>query len=139
VTGKLESVHVYPELLPLFLGRIHIAKVRLEKPDLVLEFSEDREETQEQKGPMSLEEQRTRIASVIASIRTVAPELVALVNEGRLSVAIDSKKVLSVSGLDARLALPPNGFDIAITGNFARWGAVSAGGRSCRPAGTASK
>jgi len=129
VTGKLESVHVYPELLPLFLGRIHIAKVRLEKPDLVLEFSEDREETQEQKGPMSLEEQRTRIASVIASIRTVAPELVALVNEGRLSVAIDNKKVLSVSGLDARLALPPNGFDIAITGNFARWGAVSAGGR----------
>ena len=44
VTGTLESVHIYPELLPLLLGRIHIAKVRLERPDLVLEFSESGED-----------------------------------------------------------------------------------------------
>lgn len=72
VTGKLASAHIYPELLPLLLGRIHIAKVRLEQPDLVLEFSENGEEKQEKKGPVSPEEQRKKIASVIAAIRTVA-------------------------------------------------------------------
>jgi len=72
VTGKLASAHIYPELLPLLLGRIHIAKVRLEQPDLVLDFSENGEEKQEKKGPVSPEEQRKKIASVIAAIRTVA-------------------------------------------------------------------
>jgi hypothetical protein len=129
VTGKLASVHIYPELLPLLLGRIHIAKVRLEQPDLVLEFSENSEDKQEKKGPVSPEEQREKIASVIAAIRTVAPELVAEVDEGRLAVNIDDKQVMFVSDLQARLALPPNGFDIAIAGRFAHWGPISAGGR----------
>ena len=38
VTGTMESVHIYPELLPLLRGRIHIAKVLLERPDLYKEF-----------------------------------------------------------------------------------------------------
>jgi hypothetical protein len=129
VTGKLESAHIYPELLPLLVGRIHIAKVRLERPDLVLEFSENSEDKREKKGPVSLEEQREKIASVISAIRTVAPELVAEVYEGRLAVNIDDKQVMFVSELEARLALPPKGFDISITGNFDHWGPASAGGR----------
>lgn len=57
------------------------------------------------------------------------PELVAEVDEGHLAVNIDDKQVMFVSDLQARLALPPNGFDIAIAGRFAHWGPVSAGGR----------
>jgi len=129
VTGTMESVHIYPELLPLLRGRIHIAKVLLERPDLVMEFSEHRERKQEKKGPVSPEEQRAKIASAIASIRSLAPELVAEVDEGRLAVTADNKQVMFVRDLQARLALPPNGFDIAITGNVDHWGTVSASGR----------
>jgi hypothetical protein len=129
VTGTVGSVHIYPELLPLFLGRIHIAKVRLERPDLVLELSEHREKKQKKKGPVSWTEQQTKIASVIISIRSFAPELVAEVDEGRLIVSIDNKQTMFVRDLQARLALPPKGFDIAVTGNVDHWGKVSASGR----------
>ena len=40
VTGTVGSAHIYPKFLPLLLGRIQIAKVRLEQPDIVLEFFE---------------------------------------------------------------------------------------------------
>ncbi len=129
MTGTVGSAHIYPELLPLLRGRIHIAKVLLEQPDLVLEFSEHREETQEKKRRVSPEEQRKKIASVIDKIRSFAPELVAEVDKGRLAVSIDDKQSPFVSDLQARLALPPNGFDIAITGNVEHWGTVSASGR----------
>ncbi len=129
LTGTLESVHIYPELLPLFHGRIHIAKVLLERPDFVMEFSEHREQRHEKRGPVSPEEQRAKITSAIASIRTLAPELIAEVDEGRLAVTVDNKQIMFVSDLQARLALPPNGFDIAITGNVDHWGAISANGR----------
>ncbi|HET7318284.1 MAG TPA: AsmA-like C-terminal domain-containing protein, partial [Nitrospirota bacterium] len=129
LTGTLESAHIYPELLPLLRGRIHIAKVLLERPDLVMEFSEHRERRQEKKRPVPPGEQRAKIASAIASIRSLAPELVAEVDEGRLAVTVDNKQVMFVRGLQARLALPPNGFDIAITGNVDHWGTISASGR----------
>ena len=129
VMGTLESVHIYPELLPLFRGRIHIAKVLLERPALVMEFSEHRERRQEKKEPVSPEEQRTKIASAIASIRSFAPELVFDVDEGSLAVDSDDKRIMSVRDLQARLSLPTNGFDIAITGNVDHWGMVSASGR----------
>ena len=129
VTGTMESVHIYPELLPLLRGRIYIAKILLERPDLVMEFSEHRERRQEKKGPVSPEEQRAKIASAIASIRSLAPDLVAEVDEGRLAVTVDNKQVMFVRDLQASLALPPNGFDIAITGNVDRWGTVSASGQ----------
>jgi hypothetical protein len=129
VVGTLESVHIYPELLPLFRGRIQIAKVLLERPNLVMDFSEHREQGQGKKGPVSPEEQRTKFDSAIASIRSLAPELIFEVYEGRLAVNSDNKRVMSVRDLQARLALPPNGFDIAITGNVDHWGMVSASGR----------
>jgi hypothetical protein len=50
-------------------------------------------------------------------------------DEGRLAVTVDNKQIMFVSDLQARLALPPNGFDIAITGNVDHWGAISANGR----------
>ena len=129
VTGTVASIHIYPELLPLFLGRIHIAKVRLERPDLILEFPEHREQKQKQKGPVSFAEQQTKIASVIASIRSLAPKLVAEVDKGRLNVSIDNKQAMFIRDLQARLALPTNGFNIAISGNVDQWGTVSASGR----------
>src|SRR5512134_1769111 len=116
VTGTLESVHVYPELLPLLLGRVRIAKVGLDRPDLALELSEHREKKRKKKGAVPPEQLQEKIASVIASIRSLAPQLVASMDEGRLAVAIDGEPALLVSDLQVRLALPPNGLDIAITG-----------------------
>ncbi len=127
-TGMLKSVRIYPELLPLLLGRIHVARVYLEQPDLVLEFSESGERIPE-KGPVSRAEHQKKIAAAIAAIRSFAPELVAEVDEGRIVVSVDDKQVMLVSNLRIRCALPPNGFDIEATGNTDHWGTVSARGR----------
>jgi hypothetical protein len=129
VVGTLESVHIYPELLPLFRGRIQIAKVLLERPDLVMDFSEHRDGGQGKKGPVSPEEQRTKFDSAIASIRSLAPELIFELDEGRLAVTSGNKRVMCVRDLQVHLVLPPNGFDIAITGNIDHWGFASASGR----------
>jgi hypothetical protein len=129
VTGKLDSVHLYPELLQLLLGRIRIAKVQLVQPDLALELTEHRERMPKKNGRMSPDVQRAKIASVIASIRSFAPELVVELDNGRLAITINGDTGLFVSNLEIRCALPPNSFDIKAAGDVDHWGTVSASGR----------
>jgi len=63
--------------MQLLLGRIRIANVRLEWPDLARELLEQREPERKLKRPWSFAEQQTKIVSVIALVRALAPVLVA--------------------------------------------------------------
>ena len=41
VTGKIESLHIYPKIIPLLSGRILIAKIIIESPNFTVELVEN--------------------------------------------------------------------------------------------------
>jgi hypothetical protein len=122
-----EIVSVYPELLPLFVGSVRIAKLKLEKPDIIIDIPE-KSGRQEQAKPSSFKKTVTDIDSVLASIRSVLPGLVCTVDRGKLLIRVNKRDVITVQDIDAHIALVPKGIEISVMGDISQWGRISAQG-----------
>ena len=122
-----QSASIYPELLPLFIGEVRIAKLQVEKPDITINIPE-KSGKKKQAKPSSFKETVSDINSVIASIRSAVPGLVCVLDQGRILVREAKRDVITVQDLNARIALMPKGIEISFMGDVWRWGHISAQG-----------
>ncbi len=122
-----DAAVIYPELLPLFISKLKIAKIKLEKPDIALETA-DKQKQEGSAKPFSIAEAIAEITSVRASIRSFAPRLVFVVREGSLTYRENANDPLVIKQIDANIAIVPKGLKISFCGNVGRWGKIEAEG-----------
>ena len=122
-----QSASIYPELLPLLIGKVRLAKLKLEAPDITIDIPEKSE--QEKQARPSFKETVADIDSVLASIRTAVPGLVCVLNRGKLLVREAGQDGITVQDINARIALVPTGIEISFKGDVGRWGGISAQGK----------
>jgi hypothetical protein len=122
-----QSAIIYPELLPLFIGEVRIAKLKLEKPDITIDIPEKSGQKKQAK-PSSFKETVSDIDSAIASIRSAVSGLVCVLDQGRLLVREAKRDVITVQDLNAGIALMPKGIEISFMGDVWRWGHISVQG-----------
>lgn len=119
---RVESAKIYPKILPLLIGKVKIAKVKFEKPDIIVEISEAPKHRAVKDKPSTPAEIIENINSVIAAIRSDAPDLIGVVNEGRLVVRENNRDVAVVRKIYARIALESKEVEVKVKGDIDKWG-----------------
>ena len=122
-----QSAIIYPELLPLLIGKVRLARLKLEAPDITINIPKKSEK--EKQAKPSFKETVADIDSVLSSIRNAVPGLVCVLHRGKLLVREAGRDGITAQDINARMALVPTGIEISFKGNVDRWGRISAQGK----------
>ncbi|MDH4164618.1 MAG: AsmA-like C-terminal region-containing protein [Nitrospirota bacterium] len=128
-SADIGALHVYPEILPLFTGSIHLAKVSMARPEVLVELASPAAKKRQANGRRKPKPNGPSLADALAELRTYAPGLLWEVDEGALAIRAAGGRSWSVREVSARFHLLPQGADLAVAGTFDRWGEFSAEGR----------
>lgn len=127
--GTLESLNLYPRLLPLFRGKVHIGKVRVSEPALQVDLAKmpgpGRKKT-EQDPSRSLSE---KAATLFDELASKLPNLEVELEAGTLDLVDEGQTVLQLRDLDANVLLPPAGPEARITCRSNLWQDLTIDGR----------
>ena len=119
--GTIESLQVYPRILPLFRGNVHIGKVLISEPAFRLDLAKlpglGRKKT-ESDPSRSLDKKAASLFEVLAS---KAPDLEVELEEGRLELVEEGQTVFQIQDLDANVLLPPGGPKVRISCRSNLW------------------
>ena len=85
-TGNIESLAVYPALLPLLTGKVRISKLKVEAPNIQINLPE-RIDTQNKRLPLAaFKDIQQKILSALGPVALPEPGLVILLKAGRLKL-----------------------------------------------------
>jgi hypothetical protein len=122
VKGKAAAVTVQPKILPLFLGKVQIAGLRLDSAELdyILPQKPALEKTTPQS--FSLYDLGKRIQAVVATLPEFSiPDLDFRVNSSSVNLFAGERKFLELTEVNSHLEGPPAGRKITISSNSNLW------------------
>jgi hypothetical protein len=126
--GTLRSLKICPEILPLFRGRLRVAKVSVEVPDFELPFPQmpgpRKKETRQ--NPFELLEKEA--SSLFGMLASHVPNLEVQIRKGSIVVVDRKRSVMTLQDLDARVILPPRGLKFRFTCGSNLWKDLSVEG-----------
>jgi len=124
-SGRVDSVHVYPRLLPLLRGHVELATVALNKPS----FDVSWQPAPAPAGPtetLTLSEERDRVVVTVSDLGTrlsrTLPGLRVDVSNGALRLAKGDAPPLQFDAIHGQIRLPPDllGLDLTCTSSLAK-------------------
>jgi hypothetical protein len=124
VPGVFDALSVYPRILPLFLGRIRLARIDMEGPDLRMEVPA----LPAAPRGFSLKALEDEAAPVVLQLTSSVPGLVCTVAKGRLTLSDGSRPTFRLDGIEARLAVGDARVEIALACVSNLWRQVSVKG-----------
>ena len=129
ITGTLESLTLYPQIVPLLRGNVRITRLHVEAPDFTMRLVERGGEKEGRQRALSFATIKERVAPALALMSPKAPGLIVLVEKGRLYLSGGDESVFWFGNIQARISLPPNRFRIDVTCKSNLWESISAEGR----------
>jgi hypothetical protein len=129
LTGKMESIRIYPKLIPLLTGKVLISKIKIDAPDFIVELSERKANEYRGASANILAEIEAAVAPPVALLKSIAPNLILQVKQGSLALRNNKRELTTAHNINGRFGLIPNGLNMSVTGNAKRWGLVSANGQ----------
>src|SRR5215510_15890847 len=106
VSGKIESIAVYPSIRGLLTGQWDISRVEMASPALSVRVPEPGEE------PFNFDEIESRIRSLLVSMAAQIPGMILSVRGGSAEMRIGDRPPVEITGLDGRLVAPPGELDL---------------------------
>src|SRR5499425_3283901 len=106
VSGKIESIQVYPSIRGLLTGQWDISRVEMASPALSVRLSEPGEEA------FNIDEIEGQIRSLLASMAAQIPGMILSVGGGSAEIKIGERPPVVITGLDGRLAAPHGELDL---------------------------
>ncbi len=104
------TITIYPKILSLFTGKLHIAKIGIESPELTLDITEtpDKDKTQAAIADGAEE----KLAAMLTVLQQIAPDLKVTIEKGSLNLIEADESFLSLSNINAAISLQPEGIRI---------------------------
>jgi hypothetical protein len=120
LSGTIESIRVYPQIVPLFRGKMLIAKIQVRTPDLLIALPE----TVEAVKPLtlSLSEVHDDIRLVLNYLVSIGPGLVVELDDGTFVLRRKGRLFLSLRNSSARFNAPPGEMGIELKATTDHWG-----------------
>jgi hypothetical protein len=112
--GSFEKISVYPEILPLFKGKVKPYRVSISSPDITSSLPERAELKESTKKQFPFNELWKVITSDLISMASKAPELVFEVKDGHIRLNDKGETLFWFTGIQARIALASVEKSIAI-------------------------
>ncbi|HEX9022064.1 MAG TPA: AsmA-like C-terminal domain-containing protein [Nitrospirota bacterium] len=118
--GTLQSLILYPQILPLFSGELRFAKIRIIEPDfrviLPAAFSKSTEEAP------SVEEVKEDIRAVLRYLEAIGAGLVTEMDNGKFLISRSRRDFLSLGNVTVRFNAPPGDIKVMVKASTDRWG-----------------
>ncbi|KPK21105.1 MAG: hypothetical protein AMK69_22590, partial [Nitrospira bacterium SG8_3] len=116
ISGHTNSFAVYPEVLPLFIGQLRLSKVHVKNPVFTYEVGEERpKETQEKPEPLAPANILKDLDPFMAILASKSPNLDIIVENGRMTLAMQHEVVLHYRDLRAQTDVPEKKMAVDIT------------------------
>ena len=109
VSGKVQSLEVYPSLRGLLTGNLDISRVEVASPTLSVHLPEPGDE------PFNIDEIEANIRALIASFATEIPGMIVGVRGGSVEVRIGDRPPVMITELEGRLVAPPGAMQLQIS------------------------
>ena len=120
VTSDVESVTIYPEILPLLTGRVRIAMIKAEAPDVKISLPERQKKGTEQ-PTLSSQTVKERLAPALSFLASKIAGLVVVVENGKLDLTEKDRSVFRFQDISAHIDLPPDRLKIDVTCTSNLW------------------
>lgn len=119
-SGTFDSLSIYPEINMLLRGKVRVARLILEGPDITMSLPEHLKKAEGMKR-FSLKAIDDGLASVVAKVASQAPGLVLSIEKGSLTLLKESKSAFWFRDIDARVSLHGKRLTIEIGCNSNVW------------------
>ncbi len=124
--GTLQSLNIYPQLLPLLSGKLRLAKIQVAEPDFrVILPASVSESTAE--AP-SLEETKKDIRTVLSYLEAIGPGLVEEMDNGKFLFRRSHRDFLSLKNVTVHFNAPPGDMKFLVKASTEQWGNFSLSG-----------
>ncbi len=129
IPGKLafhvETLTIYPKVLPLLAGRVRIAMLKVEGPDVTLKLPKRSGNGSEHKAALSLAGVKEQLASALSVSEWKMAGLVVEVEKGELDLIEKNKSVFRFSDIHAYIDLTPNRLKFDVTCESNLWEGIA--------------
>jgi hypothetical protein len=109
VSGKIESIEVYPSIRGLLSGRLDISRVEAVSPAVAVRLPEPAE------GAFNIDEIESKIRSIITTLGTEIPGIAVTVRGGSAEIKIGDRPAVIITDFDGRLKASPGDLDLQIS------------------------
>jgi hypothetical protein len=127
-TGKLESLAVYPALLPLFTGKVRVSKLIIEAPNIQIKLPASIEKKDKGAASAPFKEILVKVVSALGSLASVEPGLDVQLKRGRLKLFEGNKSAFWFKDIQANIELPRERFIFNINCESSIWESISLDG-----------
>ena len=108
-SGSLVSLTLYPEVLPLFTGKLQISKLLFESPDIQMSLPSYANKTQNKVAVPLKEIMKKVVVFMSAPLIMDHPDLVVVMENGNLNIIKDNESVFSLGDIYSQVVFPPAG------------------------------
>ena len=121
--GTLQSLSIYPQILPLFSGKLRFAKIRIVEPDFRIILPETVSASTTE-AP-SVEEAKQNIRSVLRYLELIGAGLVTEMDNGKFLFRRSRKDFLLLKNVTVHFNAPPGDIKILVKASTEQWGDFS--------------
>lgn len=134
VNGTLESLEVYPKILPLFTGNLQIGMLRSRSPEIYIRLPESSDAPNSAKAPVSIETLTNQLISAIQSLPEFkVPSLALRVSNGRAHFFKGDTRVLALQSVTGRIKRNADNLEFTVTCQSNFWENIAIEGHYAAP------
>jgi hypothetical protein len=134
VDGTLESLDVYPKILPLFTGKLQIGMLRSRSPEINIRFPETLDDESSKSDAVSFETHGDRLVSTIRSLPEFKIGAIVLhIRNGRVHIFEGKNRILGLQGINGNVKREANWFEFALNCQSNFWESMQIEGRYEEP------
>lgn len=127
--ATVESVAVYPKILPLFTGKVQIGELRIDSLKATLYLAEKPSKRGFVPAAPSFPDIRQGVSAFLSLLAKKTPDLRLLVNNSALELKEGEGAVLSFRQIEGRVEFPPQKLECQLSCASNLWNALSLRGR----------
>ena len=111
--GTIDSLRIYPHILPLFSGKVRIGRIQIEGPHISLTISERQKEGK--KPPLSVQEMEEKVSALLNTLVSNVPGTRIGIEKGSLVISNIDQPIFSFQDIEGQIVLPPGEASITLT------------------------
>ncbi len=125
ISGQVESLAVYPRILPLLRGDVKLAGARISGPQITLPVPEVLRLEERERRPFSISELRSAARSLIDSIKERLPDAFLEIDRGAVTLIRSGEPFFQFKDINGRATLPPGEIELELSCGSNLWDSLA--------------
>ncbi len=111
--GTIDSLRIYPRILPLLSGKVSIGRIQIEAPHISLTITE--RQNNRKKRPLSAQEIEEKVSALLNTLAANLPGVSIAIEKGNVSISDINRSLFTFQDVEGQIALPPGEASVTLT------------------------